>query len=228
MRSQTDQVGGLAGARWPVLVALTIFVTPLFAFGDGIIPPIAIPPSEFGHLSHQVPGVSCGNVACGPVAEVNSLGYLMFLYPSYYPNLIPNGNIAAANELAADMGIGPNGVTPTQMAAGMNTYFNANEPATTITKVINTQNPTLEFLYDELSSGEDVELQLYFPQGGLHWVTLTGYTDTYNGTYFGNLLTIDPQSGAPTISATQQTRLPTKSRISYTPTLAPGRPTKMG
>jgi hypothetical protein len=177
----------------------------------------------YGHIDQNSDASNVNaNEACGPTATANSFLYLQ--------NRFGISNIVAANpydtihELETDMDFDKNGVFDNKFVSGKEQYlhdhglyFGANDPRNRVQVEWQADNvtpddqfrqggaktaPTAQFLYDQLSRGQDVELGFswfnsntgqYSGAGG-HWVTATSINfDTVSMT--GAVDFFDPWDG---------------------------------
>jgi hypothetical protein len=144
-----------------------------------------------------------GEVACGPVAAVNSFVYLENKYPGFYDRkLIPDDNPANGLHDKAElisvatvlMGAGymntvaPGGTWHDDFIWGKMTYIEEKVPGVTAYQAqdywawihhaqpawVQGPYPTWQFLFNELSDCEDVEILMSWEEGG-HYVTLTSF-----------------------------------------------------
>lgn len=173
--------------------------------------------ADFGHLNQaEVSGCTDDdtgiNNACGPTAALNSLVFLETRYPTIYDhNLVPHidnntalqDQVAAAETLACLMSCNStDGTEIHDFIRGKHDYIEGQVPGMTIYR--DRPDPNFNFLFRELSDGEDVELLFGFyrlnpdtgrlDRVGGHYVTLTGIdSPTNNGT--GSIDFIDPDDG---------------------------------
>jgi len=166
-------------------------------------------PTKFGDLDQHLVDAckdSIGNsLACGPAAAVNSFVFLENRYPSIYGNSLVDlsglftktqAEVMAANDLSSFMGCTPcNGGTKfSDFVKGKENYIDLLAPDTTSYRVM--KIPSAEFIDGELSSDEDIETLINFPDPDFpgHYVTITGITyDTV--LEMGYLSFIDPADG---------------------------------
>lgn len=175
--------------------------------------------SNFGHYNQNAfPRVctdSAGNsYGCGVFAALNSFVFLQNKYPGLYmtsegqPKLIPQNSAQdAAQNLAKDMSCScakPNtGVKINNFIKGKAEYINQLAPGTTQfeDQSIYDQNgkmtqaaPTFDFIYQQLGSGQDIELLLGFWQKGADggWTRVGGHFVTLTGGDTNNLSFINP------------------------------------
>lgn len=187
---------------------------------------IALDPNLYGHVVQtSITGCNSGtdgrNSACGPTAALNSLIFLQNRYPGTYSGtnaLIPHqdGNtpeqdqIQAGEVLACYMGCGSNGTSISNFIQGKQQYFEATAPNTTNITWMNIfdqngQYPTFNWLFNELSDGEDIELLVGFysinrdtgllQRDGGHYVTLYGISSPTNDGNNGTISFVDPADG---------------------------------
>lgn len=157
--------------------------------------------SLYGTLNQNlIPDI--GNMACGPTSAINSFAYLENAYPEIYGDtLIPGDNsdpvnlIAAATTLAGStyMDTTSTGTFWDRFIYGKWQYIEDRAPGSTIynAQVWNTwnwgiaapgsapawvdyQNPTWQFIYEQLLACEDVEILLNYADWG-HFLTLTSF-----------------------------------------------------
>ncbi|MCY2951514.1 MAG: hypothetical protein NTU53_05995 [Planctomycetota bacterium] len=144
----------------------------------------------YGTLNQNlVPG--WGNVACAPIAAVNSFVYLQNKYPTIYDNKLVNPNNPPAGMIAAvqTLGTAPfmntianGGTFNDDFIYGKWLYLEQNAPGLTVYEAqnsfgwnvqrngqaiakpawVNQMNPTWQFLWNELVSCEDVEIGLQY------------------------------------------------------------------
>ncbi|KQV49306.1 hypothetical protein ASC95_17000 [Pelomonas sp. Root1217] len=187
---------------------------------------------KFGDLS-QKNVAPCPNMACGPVAAVNSFVFLQREYSLIYGSkLIPavDGTKPTQAELiavAADLAKNymdtccEKGTHITNFINGKQKYFDTVAPNTTVIHGqvkdwdpveggakpdnIDETNPTPQFLLNELSHNQDIELLLDFGTDGGHYVTLTSLfwsDDDGDGSIdageAANIGYIDPEDGKST------------------------------
>ena len=184
--------------------------------------------AAFGTVNqNQVSGGALGNGgnSCAPTATINSFTYLQNTYPWDYPNnALMGGNATWAQAgiaLAGLMGTtGANGTFVGGLMFGKQQWFVNNAPNQI---VLAGQGPAFAgalgfggsaafpwftpgavnpgFLYNQLATGEDVELWISPPGGGIaHVLTLTGITynnaagnpNMYGAADTVSLNTIDP------------------------------------
>jgi hypothetical protein len=207
--------------RFHCRLAVALFALAIPAYSAAI----ALDPDQYGHVVQtSITGCNSGtdgtNSACGPTAALNSLVFLQNRYPGIYTGtnaLIPHqdGNtteqdqIQAGETLACYMGCGSNGTSISNFIQGKQQYFEATAPNTTSITWMNIfdQNgayPTFNWLFNELSDGEDIELLVGFyslnPDTGLlkrdggHYVTLYGISSATNDGN-GSISFVDPADG---------------------------------
>lgn len=170
---------------------------------------IQLPINMFGNLDQDdVPTCKDANnvsYTCGPTAAVNSFVWLQNSHPEIYDNnLVPiqasdlDGDndvdeydhmIATAIELGdpeyMDCTVCQGGTTLGNFIDGKRSWIEEHAPGTTVFKDV--LNPNWDFLFNELSHGEDVELLLGFykedgadadnapDRDGGHYITLTSF-----------------------------------------------------
>lgn len=159
--------------------------------------------ADFGTFNQLRLPSDCKNIACGPVATINSFIYLQKTYPKAFDNkLVPSGKAKEVVDMLAGlmacMGA-QGGTTAGCLVSGMRLYFSMVElknvevkaqsfvPKTTDT--FSGKIPTPDFLFKQLPpagakppNGEDIEMLLgfYTKKGNSysrtagHWVTVTG------------------------------------------------------
>lgn len=181
---------------------------------------MAIDQALYGHLDQGlVPGCTSEaglNNACGPTSVVNSFVYLQNRYPGIYGTLLTGGTtqqnlINTGENLACYMSCNSNtGTAIGDFITGKMDYINAVAPGTTTFAFqnffdpVNSILPTFNFLFNELSHGEDIELLIgwyvfnaqsnQLERRGGHYVTLTGISSANNdGT--GTINFVDPSGG---------------------------------
>lgn len=157
----------------------------------------------YGNLSQNnqnlinLVGAGVAGVACGPVAVTNSYRYLENKYPGVYGNNLTGGNLpqTAAN-LCGLMGTAPPGGTfwddliwykmkyiearvanKTVYQAMRNPQWNWgiwNDPAAQEPAWVTPILPTWQFIWQELSDYEDLEILLSWSDGG-HFLTVSSF-----------------------------------------------------
>ncbi len=146
----------------------------------------------YGMNDQNFEGNNFGDEACAPTSTVNSFLYLQnrFGFTSLVPHIAGNtpeeDASAAINELGADMGTNANGTLDPNMVSGKIKYISDHGLGQAITVEVQADNggadptkttPTWQFLFDQLSKGQDVEFGFNWGLtggNGGHWVTVTG------------------------------------------------------
>lgn len=184
-------------AKTPSMASEPIFPRTLFfavlAFSLGLSAPASATlydmqwdPGLYGSLKQE--DTNCPNVSCGPTAAVNSFVFLQNKYPDIYRNRLTGNSyqdwIDTANLLIGpdymDMECcsGTKGGTPaSNFVSGKMKYFDAFAPGTTTIHF--QEQPTWQFLLEELKRGQDIEILLGIYETGTgrvdgHYVTVTG------------------------------------------------------
>lgn len=180
--------------------------------------------AQFGTVDQQFVPPGNGAMSCVPTATMNSFVWLQNAYPSIYgldafglPALqggtgswqAAGGLLAGANYMNTSAN---NGTTLPNWIFGKVSYLSTYAPGKTIFAGMDSlvaaanrpwwdtnANPTVNFLYQELLAGEDVELGIYPLDMVGHALTLTGLTwddSNSNGAFDGPdtlmLNTVDP------------------------------------
>lgn len=159
---------------------------------------------DFGTVGQNSAGIINGGQACGPTSVYNSFVYLENHFG--ITGLLQAGAASnTINQLGAYMGgTDPNstgtpagGVTSAELVKGKNDYIKAQGLSDKIkvesqSNAIPGNHVTIEFLYEQLKKGQDVEIKFNWTGGGgAHFVTVTGiHFDTTTGT--GTLNILDP------------------------------------
>jgi hypothetical protein len=178
---------------------------------------------QYGHIDQNSDaGNVNANEACGPTSVTNSFTYLQNRFG--ITGLVAANPYDTIHELETDMDFDHNGVFDNKFVSGKEQYlhdhglyFGANDPRNRVSVEWQADNvtpdnqfrqggaqttPTAQFLYDQLSKGQDVEVgfswfnrrtQMYSGAGG-HWVTATSINfDTVSQT--GSVDFFDPWDG---------------------------------
>ena len=162
--------------------------------------------NKYGYLNqNDVPGI--GGCACGPVSAVNSFVFLQNMYPNIYDNKLTGSTYQSWIQTALDLAgnnymrtIQNSGTWSRDFVWGKINYFNDKAPGTTSIHgqvfvedpagdwnqerpkpdFIESVFPTWQFLFNELSRGQDIELNIRYLTGGGHFLTLSSFnwTDT--------------------------------------------------
>jgi hypothetical protein len=175
----------------------------------------------FGNLKQtDVPDCGNGLFACGPTAAVNSFSFLQNKFPNIYDNkLIPDldadGDFDYDDMKLTAVALGgmdymmcavcDGGTLLDKFEKGKRDWINEHAPGTTIFKRLD--DPTWNFLYQEVWDMEDVELLFGFYNDagariGGHYVTLTKFwwedtnmDDRINPTETAMIGFVDPADG---------------------------------
>ncbi len=167
------------------------------------VPPAAIL-ADYGYISQFNPDIINSANACGPTSAINSIIYLQNRYDQFFLRTNPS-YVNNINLLGAAMGLTPtnNGVTSGGFIEGLGIFFDTQSDNLAVTYEseyygTHKTTPTSQFIYDQLISGEDVEIKVEGPGGptaAAHWMTAVSIN--YNpSTGSGSLGVIDPAGGA--------------------------------
>jgi len=156
----------------------------------------------FGNLSQYADGIDNQALACGPTASINSLTFLLNTHPGLFApmSLAQLDSAAQVNQMEKDTQDGAfAGWTLQEMYAAKQAYLKNNTPTSYIyvgmtnwkSKEIGAEDSAKD-LAQLLEMGEDVELQITPPGGGLgHIVDLTGITWDPTGKGSGTISLMD-------------------------------------
>lgn len=197
-----------------VLVVVAALVGAISVPSSALALSIQLDPAQFGHLDQAlVPGCTSGagiNNACGPTAALNSLVFLENRYPQIYDHLLipqQQGNTTQQNQIAVGETLAclmscnsTTGTLINDFVRGKKDYIEGQAPGLTVYQDF--ADPTFNFLFTELSHGEDVELLFGFYNSvdgaltrvGGHYVTLTGISSATNDGN-GSISFVDPAGG---------------------------------
>ena len=180
--------------RWRTILAAAILLAGTVAWSQNWVK-IQLDYDDFGHVQNR------GNL-CAPTATINSFRFLENTFPSIYGNSLTRGDIEAArDELAQFMNSDEtNGTTIRDMWNGKIRYLEHYAPGKTMyggqlsfqnfgvgnswlrTGDLTDSNPTFNWMWDQLTHKEDVELGIWWDDGLGHVVTLTSLAyDDANG-----------------------------------------------
>ena len=174
-------------------------------------PETSRPNEDFGHANQDK--TKSGPVGCGPTAAANGLQYLQNAYSPMYSgshSLVPGGDVtAAANQLTDDMHTSENsGTTIEYFVKGLTDYLQRKAPGMVEVHgmmsyawdggsppdgMVDNSPPTLEWLYQQLVSGQAVFLRIGNGTT-VHYLTLTGLSFD-DKTNLGKMQVIDPWDG---------------------------------
>ena len=158
---------------------------------------------DFGTVGQQADGIINGGQACGPTSVYNSFVYLTNHF-NLKGLLQPGDPSKTINQLGAYMGgtdpkttgTPADGVTSAQLVSGKKDYIAAQGLQDRIhvesqSNAIAGNHVTIQFLYQQLKAGQDVEIKFNWSGRGAHFVTVYGIDfDTKTGK--GTLNIIDP------------------------------------
>ncbi|CAO5032220.1 hypothetical protein MiTs_01161 [Microcystis aeruginosa NIES-2521] len=154
--------------------------------------------NKYGYLNqNHVPGI--GIVACVPVATVNSFIFLQNMYPGIYGNKLTGNTYESWKQTALDLAgynymrtnLANGGTSAHDFVWGKINYFNDKAPGTTSIhgqvigaswtperpkpSFIESVFPTWNFLFNELSRGQDIEIGFQYDSGSGHALTLSSF-----------------------------------------------------
>lgn len=192
------------------------------ALQAGPIQQVDLDPNDFGRLD-QSKITKCSSVACGAAAAVNSFVFLQKKYPDTYDTkFVPDGDLVKTADMLTDLMNIPNtsGATPEGFILGKQKYIERQVPGKTTYAaqmsegwtpargmqpdyVKDATNPSIAFLFAQLTAKEDVEVLVTFRDGGGHALTVTGLTWNPDS-LSGELRYIDPDGGKPGSSNIRQ------------------------
>jgi hypothetical protein len=204
----------------------------LTASADPIIDSVQEPYGSFGHLGNIAGRCGLGGL-CAPTATVNSFQYLVNTFVQTYAgtSIITQNNLALTRDMLAGgwfaptgnppahrPGTGDEGATMQDWWQGKVQWISDFAPATTnfagmvnqdtstwlMGSLLTDTVPTFDFLWNELTDREDVELQItfggtVFPGG--HAITLTGLTRVPGPNGARTITYLDPNTPGGTITA---------------------------